>query len=91
MHLLCPEGVCAAMPMKGHGITFGKTESGRRWTYSCECGWNDREVCTRERRDWRTYATEAVCVGAAVKHVHHEMRLRDRSVDGIRGNVTRVA
>lgn len=79
------------MAVEGHVITFAKTESGRRWTYSCECGWNAPVVHATMVKPRRTYATEAVCVGAAVKHVRHEMRQADRSVDGIRSPGLHVA
>lgn len=76
------------MGVEGHGITFRKTASGRRWTYACECGWNSPLVhANGNTQERRTYATEAVCVGAAVKHVRFELRKTDArtlAVDGIR-------
>lgn len=57
--------------MDGHRMKIDRTESGRRWDVSCECGWHQPRWAGDRPP---TYATEQVAVAQASRHYLKELR-----------------
>jgi hypothetical protein len=67
-------GDVAVVPkIPGHSIRVFPTESGRRWEVLCECGFGGRHPNNPDT-PLRTYATDAVALAVAIRHLRKLMR-----------------